>query len=253
MERDVSDVVDIDPKRMFDFAHKSEDDESEDRDEEEDDEDCDDDSDDDSDEDESEPTSNDVQPMSNENTDSSNDVQDSTDDATVKDAVSGELSESVDSEITFQKTKLKDKIANDPDSFTERWKRKRMIRQGYVILITMDRDPKTGYFTLDKSLIKKSDLPIKAVPVTNEKDTYALDNVRESIWYQQTRQAIWDRTPDKRNLAFTARDAALYMTSNKIDNALITHWTSYSHIDVKKWILPILIGAGVLIVFLMIR
>lgn len=241
--------MDAEPTGLMEREDISDSDEDYDEDEEED-EDYDDEEDDEE-SDESETTSNDVQPESNDNEDSSN--EESTDETTVKDAVSGELSESVDSEITFQKTKLKDKIANDPDSFTERWKRQRMIRQGYVILKTLDRDPKTGFFTLDVTLIKKSELPIKAVQATNEKNTYCLDKVRESVWYQQTRQDIYDRTKNKKNLAFTARDAALYMTSNKIDNALITHWTDFSHVDVKKWMIPVLALAGILILFLYLR
>lgn len=168
----------------------------------------------------------------------------------IKDALTGEASETARSEFLFRKKKLKDKVANDPDSFTERWRRRRLIRQGYVIYKVLDRDPKTGFYTLDVSLIKKSELPIGAVAATNEKDTYVLDKIKSSLWYQQTRQNIYDRTPDKRNLQFTARDAAIYMTCNKIDNALMVKWTDYSHINLKKLFLPI--AAVVMIVMLIV-
>ena len=168
----------------------------------------------------------------------------------IKDALTGEASETARSEFLFRKKKLKDKVANDPDSFTEKWRRKRLIRQGYVIYKVLDRDPKTGFYTLDVSLIKKSELPVGAVAATNEKNTYVLDKIKSSLWYQQTRQSIYDRTPDKRNLQFTARDAAIYMTCNKIDNALMVKWTDYSHINLKKLFLPI--AAVVMIITLIV-
>lgn len=168
----------------------------------------------------------------------------------IKDALTGEASETARSEFRFRKKTLKDKVANDPDSFTEKWRRRRLIRQGYVIYKVLDRDPKTGYYTLDVSLIKKSELPIGAVAATNENNTYVLDKIKSSLWYQQTRQNIYDRTPDKRNLQFTARDAAIYMTCNKIDNALMVKWTDYSHINLKKLFLPI--AAVVMIVMLIV-
>ena len=40
------------------------------------------------------------------------------------------------------------------------------------------------------------------------------------------------------------------MVSNKIDNALITHWTDFSHIDKKKILLPIAAGVCILIFFI---
>lgn len=178
------------------------------------------------------------------------DSQEEPSEDSIKDALTGEASETARSEILFRKKKLKDKVANDPDSFTEKWRRRRLIRQGYVIYKVLDRDPKTGYYTLDVSLIKKSELPIGAVAATNENNTYVLDKIKSSLWYQQTRQNIYDRTPDKRNLQFTARDAAIYMTCNKIDNALMVKWTDYSHINLKKLFLPI--AAVVMIVMLIV-
>lgn len=185
--------------------------------------------------------------------DSSEEPQDSQEEPkedSIKDALTGEASETARSEILFRKKKLKDKVANDPDSFTEKWRRRRLIRQGYVIYKVLDRDPKTGYYTLDVSLIKKSELPVGAVAATNENNTYVLDKIKTSLWYQQTRQNIYDRTPDKRNLQFTARDAAIYMTCNKIDNALMVKWTDYSHINLKKLFLPI--AAVVMIITLLV-
>lgn len=185
--------------------------------------------------------------------DSSEEPQDSQEEPkedSIKDALTGEASETARSEILFRKKKLKDKVANDPDSFTEKWRRRRLIRQGYVIYKVLDRDPKTGFYTLDVSLIKKSELPVGAVVATNENNTYVLDKIKSSLWYQQTRQNIYDRTPDKRNLQFTARDAAIYMTCNKIDNALMVKWTDYSHINLKKLFLPI--AAVVMIITLLV-
>ena len=185
--------------------------------------------------------------------DSSEEPQDSQEEPkedSIKDALTGEASETARSEILFRKKTLKDKVANDPDSFTEKWRRRRLIRQGYVIYKVLDRDPKTGYYTLDVSLIKKSELPVGAVAATNENNTYVLDKIKTSLWYQQTRQNIYDRTPDKRNLQFTARDAAIYMTCNKIDNALMVKWTDYSHINLKKLFLPI--AAVVMIITLLV-
>lgn len=180
----------------------------------------------------------------------SQDSQEEPKDDSIKDALTGEASETARSEFLFRKKTLKDKVANDPDSFTEKWRRRRLIRQGYVIYKVLDRDPKTGFYTLDVSLIKKSELPIGAVAATNENNTYVLDKIKSSLWYQQTRQNIYDRTPDKRNLQFTARDAAIYMTCNKIDNALMVKWTDYSHINLKKLFLPI--AAVVMIVMLIV-
>lgn len=185
--------------------------------------------------------------------DSSEEPQDSQEEPkedSIKDALTGEASETARSEILFRKKTLKDKVANDPDSFTEKWRRRRLIRQGYVIYKVLDRDPKTGFYTLDVSLIKKSELPVGAVAATNENNTYVLDKIKTSLWYQQTRQNIYDRTPDKRNLQFTARDAAIYMTCNKIDNALMVKWTDYSHINLKKLFLPI--AAVVMIITLLV-
>ena len=124
-----------------------------------------------------------------------------------------------------------------------------MLRHGYVILRTLRRDAETGDFIRESTLVKKSDLPQSAVQCTNEKGYYCYDMIKESEWYQQSRD---DLGFDFYESQFTASDAALYMVSNKIDNALITKWTDFSHIDMKKVILPIA-AVVCIIIFFVIR
>lgn len=203
------------------------------------------------------PVSNDVQPPSNEDEDAghetpSNDVQPPSDGEEPKDKVSDILvddaKEEVKSTVRNKKKKARDALVADPDSFSERWRRARLIREGHVILKTLSRDEKTGDFKLDITLVKRSDLPIGAVAVTGEKNTYCLDTIKTSPWYHETRPYIAD--PAERQ--FTARDAYLHMTTNKYDNAMEIRWSESNHIDYKKFILPVVGGVAVLILVVLL-
>lgn len=144
------------------------------------------------------------------------------------------------------KRKKKPETEDDPDSFRERIRRNRMLRQGYVILRTLSRDADTGEFIRESTLVKREDLPQGAVQCTNEKGYYCLDTIKTSEWYQATRDEL---DFDAYASQFTASDAALYMVSNKIDNALITKWTDFSHIDMKKVMLPVAAVVCILVFF----
>lgn len=210
------------------------------------------------DEDEKEtPESNDVQPPSNEDEDAgqeepSNDVQPPSDGEkpkeTVSDILVDDAKEEVKSTIRNKKKKTRDALVADPDSFSERWRRARLIREGHVILKTLSRDPRNGDFLLDVNLVKRKDLPTDAVAVTGEKNTYCLDKIKTSPWYHETRPYIAD--PAERQ--FTARDAYLHMTTNKYDNAMEIRWSESNHIDYKKFILPVVGGVAVLILVVLL-
>lgn len=147
------------------------------------------------------------------------------------------------------KTDNKPEKEYDVDSLHERWRRWNLIRkEGYVILKTLTRDP-AGEYLLETTLVKFEDLPRDAVAVTNEKYTYCLDKIKTSRWYLETHT---DPHEDYYESQFNASDAALYMTSNKIDNALAIKWTEYSHIDFKRY-MWLGIAALVVIVFLIMR
>lgn len=135
----------------------------------------------------------------------------------------------------------------DPDSFHERFRRWKLIRnEGYVILKTFSRDAHEEYH-LESTLIKIEDLPKDAVQVTNEKHTYCLDLVKTSKWYLETHTDPYEEYYESQ---FTASDAALYMMSNKIDNALAIRWTELSHVDYKKYM--IIAGAVLFVILFMI-
>lgn len=135
----------------------------------------------------------------------------------------------------------------DPDSFHERFRRWKLIRnEGYVILKTFSRDAHEEYH-LESTLVKMEDLPKDAVQVTNEKHTYCLDLVKTSKWYLETHTDPYEEYYESQ---FTASDAALYMMSNKIDNALAIRWTELSHVDYKKYM--IIAGAVLFVVLFMI-
>lgn len=135
----------------------------------------------------------------------------------------------------------------DPDSFHERFRRWKLIRnEGYVILKTFSRDAHEEYH-LESTLVKMEDLPKDAVQVTNEKHTYCLDLVKTSKWYLETHTDPYEEYYESQ---FTASDAALYMMSNKIDNALAIRWTELSHVDYKKYM--IIAGAVLFVILFMI-
>lgn len=135
----------------------------------------------------------------------------------------------------------------DPDSFHEKFRRWKLIHnEGYVILKTFSRDAHEEYH-LESTLIKMEDLPKDAVQVTNEKHTYCLDLVKTSKWYLETHTDPYEEYYESQ---FTASDAALYMMSNKIDNALAIRWTELSHVDYKKYM--IIAGAVLFVVLFMI-
>ena len=135
----------------------------------------------------------------------------------------------------------------DPDSFHEKFRRWKLIHnEGYVILKTFSRDAHEEYH-LESTLIKMEDLPKDAVQVTNEKHTYCLDLVKTSKWYLETHTDPYEEYYESQ---FTASDAALYMMSNKIDNALAIRWTELSHVDYKKYM--IIAGAVLFVILFMI-
>ena len=135
----------------------------------------------------------------------------------------------------------------DPDSFHEKFRRWKLIHnEGYVILKTFSRDAHEEYH-LESTLIKIEDLPKDAVQVTNEKHTYCLDLVKTSKWYLETHTDPYEEYYESQ---FTASDAALYMMSNKIDNALAIRWTELSHVDYKKYM--IIAGAVLFVILFMI-
>lgn len=165
----------------------------------------------------------------------------------VEELVDG-TAEAIQDDVRFIRKTARDKVVDDPDSFKERMRRMRLMRHGYVILRTLSRDPETGDFIKESTLIPKKELPYGAVQCTNERGIYCLDTIKTSEWYQRSRE---DLHIPRKEAQFTASHAALYMQSNKIDNALITKWTDYSHIDKRKIILPIAAVVCILIFFVL--
>lgn len=141
----------------------------------------------------------------------------------------------------------------DPDSILGHIKRWKMVTfDGYVILKTLTRDERYEEFQMDTTLIKRKDLPRKAVAVTGARNTYCLDKVKDSIWYYQNH----DKTNlDPREAAFTASDACLFMLSDKLDNALLINWTpkEESPFDIKKILLLAGLGIMVIVLVMMLR
>lgn len=166
----------------------------------------------------------------------------------VSDILVDDAKEEVKSSIRLKKKKARDALVADPDSISERWRRARLIREGYVIFRTLSRDEKTGDFLLDTVLVKRSDLPTAAVAVTNEKNTYCLDTIKTSKWYQENRPKIEDPCEAQ----FTARDAYLHMKTNKYDNVMSVKWEESQKPDYKKFILPVVGGIAVLLIIMML-
>ena len=141
----------------------------------------------------------------------------------------------------------------DPDSFSAHFQRwKQITFGGYVILKTLSRDEKYDGFVMETTLIRKRDLPREAVAVTGMRNTYCLDKVKNSVWYYQ----YHDKTHlDPREGAFTASDAALYMMSDKMDNALMVNWESKpdSPFDIKKIMMLAFLGIAVIMLFMVLR
>lgn len=137
----------------------------------------------------------------------------------------------------------------DVDSFHERYRRWQLIhKKGYVILKTLTRDPKREEYLLETTLIPRSELPEDAVAVTEEANTYCVDGIKNTEWYAESRAEI-EATQSWYQRQFTASDAMLYMTSNKIDNALAIKWqTSVVKNDMKT----IFVIVGVLAVALVL-
>ena len=71
--------------------------------------------------------------------------------------------------------------------------------------------------------------------------------VKTSKWYLETHTDPYEEYYESQ---FTASDAALYMMSNKIDNALAIRWTELSHVDYKKYM--IIAGAVLFVILFMI-
>ena len=166
----------------------------------------------------------------------------------VSDILVDDAKEEVKSTIRNKKKKARDALVSDPDSLSERWRRMRLIREGYVVLKTLSRDEKTGDFLLDTTLIKRADLPIAAVAVTNEKHVYCLDTIKTSPWYQENRPRI----ADPFEAQFTARDGFLHMNTNKYDNAMAVRWSDTKQIDYKKFLLPIAGGIAVVLLIVLL-
>ena len=143
--------------------------------------------------------------------------------------------------------KVEERLA-DPDSFVESLKRWWKLHHGYVILRTLSRDDNSGDFLLETDICKKSDLPKGAVQCTGERGVWCLDTIKTSRWYLESR---YNPNVSYYEAQFKASDAALYMESNIIDNALSIKWTDFSHIDWKKIILPIAAGLCILAFFIM--
>ena len=110
----------------------------------------------------------------------------------VSEILADDAKEEVKSTFRIKKKKARDALVADPDSLSEKWRRARLIHEGHVILKTLSRNPKTGDFILDITLVHRKDLPWDAVAVTGEKNTYCLDTIKTSPWYQETRPHIDD-------------------------------------------------------------
>lgn len=114
----------------------------------------------------------------------------------------------------------------DPDSLGERFRRFKLIHFGnHVVLKTLTRDDNAEEYHLESTLIPRSELPEDAVKVTGQNFTYCLDKIKRSQWYAESR-AEFRMGQDDKQVQFTASDAALYMRTNKIDNALAVKWNS---------------------------
>ena len=114
-------------------------------------------------------------------------------------------------------------------TFPERMKIKRLVKSGrWVILRTLDFDDAKGQYLLTESLIKKRELPERAVHCTGEDGYYCLDKI--------------NRTYSDHDNGFGALDGFLYMDSNKINDAMAVKWSSMSHIDATKLGMIILVA-----------
>lgn len=137
----------------------------------------------------------------------------------------------------------------DPDSFSERLRRWKLTTfEGYVVLRTLSRDDKRGEYIMESTLVKWSELPRDAVHCSGEKGVYGLDKIKSSEWYIQEHINAYR---EYQTTQFNATDAALHMKSNKFDNALTTHWNEYSHVDMKKIAIIVVIALAVLLLVMM--
>ena len=156
----------------------------------------------------------------------------------------------------FLKRKSKEKVKEkvyDPDSFVNRFKRNWLITfRGYKILRTLKDDPITGGVIRESTLVKRSELPVQALPCTGEKGVYCLDTIKNQSWYLRSR-AEWMMGKDPCELQFTASDADLFMQSNAIDNAFDIKWTEWNHVDIKRYIMIAGIGICAIILFFLLR
>ena len=141
----------------------------------------------------------------------------------------------------------------DPDSLMgkiDRWYK--ITFQNYVKLRTLSRNDDTGEFRMDLDLIKRKDLPRMAVAVTGENHTYAVDKIKRTEWYymnhDKSKIPPWEAQ-------FTASDAALFMMSDKLDNALTINWTQQSNplAENKKIILLAALGILAIVLFFLMR
>lgn len=148
-----------------------------------------------------------------------------------------------------KRTKVKE--PRDPDSGLERLRRWWLRNfKGYVNLISISRDPRYAEFIHETTLVHRKELPRTAVPVTNQRRTYADDKIFMTDWWLSEQATCPD---DWMARQFTASDAYLYMVTNKLDNALTLNWTDMSHIDFKKYFLLAAIAIMVVVLFFMLR
>lgn len=148
--------------------------------------------------------------------------------------------ESADAKDTLRRLREDEEAAKlNAKTFSGRMKIRRLVRSGrWVVLRTLDFDDLHGRYTLTETLIKRRDLPERAVHCTGEDGYYCLDLINR-------RYADHDR-------GYGALDAFLYMDSNKINDAMAVKWGSMSHVDTTK-VLMIVVVAVVAIGFLLLR
>lgn len=99
----------------------------------------------------------------------------------------------------------------NPFSLMNRIRRWWAMQNGWVSFRTLDYDDERAEYRLVEELIRKEDLPLDAVHCTGEPHCYAMDKI--CMQYGE------------HDNEFSAMNACLYMSCNKISDGLAVKWS----------------------------
>ena len=109
--------------------------------------------------------------------------------------------------------------------------------KGHVTVTTISRDDETGGYRFDTVDMPRKDVPVEAVPNTNNRHGFTIDRIGVKHPFRESENG------------FSAIDLNLWLESNDINDALALKWDGLSGLEPKHILIIVGVGIAALVIW----